>query len=76
MNTLDCAKAVGLAAGLLCSACQFETGALSLQGDLAPADASEGAAEPSAPFDNPANGSSSASPGSQNAGAPSAIGAD
>jgi len=76
MDTVDCAKAIGLAAVWLCAACQFETGPLSLQGDLAPAATRNGAAEPGSPFDNPDMGATGASPGSQNAGAPATAQSD
>jgi hypothetical protein len=54
MNTLDGAVATRLIVAVLCCACHFETAPLSRQGDLAPARLGGSAAEPTAPFDNPA----------------------
>ena len=74
MDTVDFAKATGLAVVLVCSACQFESGPLSSHGDGEPVATMMHGAQPQSPFDNPAIGSGMASPGSQlNGGAPAVI---
>lgn len=43
MGSVEGARAIVLATGLVCAACQFETGALAPQGELAPSTATRGA---------------------------------
>jgi hypothetical protein len=75
MDTVDYAKATGLAAVLLCAACQFETRPLGFQDDSAPVTTTANVAAPRSMFDNPAAGDGMASAGSQPNGAPPAMAA-